>query len=332
MNITSQRSLMQRHGSASVGAGIIALALAAVVPAAQAVLPYSANLINAYQLNEQTSGQLNNSVDESFLDTAPNGTPQNHDDFNDGASDGPAWVSGAPMTTSFHPGYVGDGRGLQFTRSDVDQTRFEPWMNVAQGNYTDGGSFTVMVRMKPTQLTDDTNYYLLGNSSNYIRLAGLGGSTTARIDVRLREGAGGGEDDWLLDSFGNGNGGGAPGPSFTAGLNAWQNVFLIYNQDSTLTIALDDGTTFNSLTSSAPPASFDSSANGFSDSAAHWFMGNINSGTDTFDGIIESVYIWDRALTLAEANDINLTVPEPSTVLLMLVGGSIAWKARRKAS
>ena len=287
--------------------------------------PLDPGIISLYKLDEATSGQLNNSVDQSFADTAPTGTPQPHDDLDDGTSDGPAWGGGS----AFEVGGVdvGTGGGLIFTRSDSDNTRIEGWMSVSQGNYDNGDSFTIMIRLHPTETTDNTDYYVFANgSSEYIRYQGGSGDQQARVDVRLRDGGGaGGETYWDFTTHGDGEAG---SPFYMA--NAlWQNLFLIYDADTSLTIAVDDGTSFLYLTDTTVPADFSTLSDGFSDAGRHWAIGAPFYGAapiaNTFDGRIESIVIWDKALTTAEADAIDVVnAPLPGSLLLIL-GGLCGW-------
>lgn len=325
--INSTQSGMHLAGGRRVAMIAVCAAIVSLGATVEAALNTSdVDIINLYLFNEQTSGQLaNNPNPNQFLDTAPTGTAQNHDNFDDNPSDGPAYATGSLFDISGTP--VGTGTGLIFTRSDNDRTRFEGWMSTSQGNYVNGGSFTVMIRLYATELTDDIDYNLLGRSSHFLKLQGVSGGGTSRIDVGLRDGGVGGnslEDFWTHNSFGG------SGDTIFLNTNTWYNLFLIYNANTSLTIALDDGTTFKQATSTTVPTGFDSLVEGFSDAAFHWHVGSLNTTPGSeFDGRIESIAIWDRALPLAYADGIGFaTVPEPSAALL--IGTSALLMLRRK--
>jgi hypothetical protein len=271
------------------------------------------SIINLYQLNEQTSGALTNSIPGSFVDSAVTGTPQNHDDA---AWPAPVWGSGSDFAG------IGDGIGLTFSRSNGQLTRAKSWMNVNQGNYSNGKSFTIMTRLYASSLVDGASYGLLGSTSNYINIDGISGNR-GKFVTRIREGAGGGETSWYFDSF-SGTGGGVSGNSWLSiNQGTWYNVFLIYDADAGVTIATDDGTTFNWIKTANVPADFSTLANGFSDPDRHTIIGN-NVGAVTytgFDGRMESIAMWDKALTNTEADAIGfVTVPEPITMVLLGAG------------
>jgi hypothetical protein len=278
------------------------------------------SLINLYQFNEATSGDLTNGTPGSFLDTAPTGTPQNHDDL---SASPPTWTSGLP---------VGDGIGLTFNRSEVDYTRFAAWMNTPQGNYANGKSFSVMVRLNAASFADNNTYDVIGIGSHHISLAGSGEANTAVVGVNVRDQ----DTHFTLDSNGTTTGSSSSGTAFKLHTNTWSNLFLIYNANSSLTVALDDGTNFYSQTATGVPSGFDTLTEGFDNATVPWFVGSLGSGVNTFDGTIESIAIWDKALTPAEADAINLTttsgVPEPAATSVLLLGAAAAALRRRRRS
>jgi len=271
------------------------------------------SIINLYRLNEQTSGQLDNSVDGSFLDTAPTGTPQNHADFIDDPSDGPAWTTGAAYSSG--SGTVGDGTGLSFTRADKDRTRVNGWMSTPQGNYSDGKSFSLMVRVKPGALADNQNYDLVHNGTQHgISLQGSGNPNTAGVTVSLRDQ----NTFWTFNGYGNSDpnypgseGQNSAGASFFVTSGQWSNLFLIYEANanpnlSRLTVAMDDGTGLKAQTSMGAPGGFDTIAEGFDNPGSPWFIGSNGGDTNTYDGLVESIVVWDKALTNEEAGAIGL--------------------------
>jgi len=307
-----------------------AIALATPSVASAALVLSDPSIINLYRLNEQTSGQLENSVLGSYVDTAPTGTAQNHDDFFDGSSDGPAWTSGAAYNSV--SGTVGDGTGLAFTRSDNDRTRSSPWMNTAQGNYSNGKSYSLMIRVKAGELLDNTSYPLIGMGSHGITLNGVSGGGQAAVSIRVRDGSGGvNETYWSFDSLGTGDPN-SSGPAFKLQSGTWANLFLIYDANARLTVAMDDGTNFYAQTSVVPPAGFDTLGTGFSDHDRHWILGsNTTAEGGGYDGLVESVVYWDKALTNAEASAIGLTnqvIPEPMLGSLLATGALLL---RRRA-
>jgi len=303
----------------TVSKSMVLVAVLAVVSQADLVVTDS-SIISFYRLDEATTGNLDNSVKGSFSDSAPTGTAQDHDDFNDGTSDGPAW-----STMS-----VGTGSGLVFDKADNDRTRAAGWMNVAQGNYSEGKSFTIMARVYATEAIDNAVYALYVNGyTSGLRLKGTSVGTLT-VDASLRDGAanGGTETYWNVTS-------GAASPDvWWIDKDKWHNVFLIYEANTGLTVAADDGTTFMSYTDTSVPAGFDTLSHGFSDSSRHWFMGtndlNRTDGYSVYDGRMESVVLWDKALSLSEADAINLTnIPEPATIAFLGIG-AMALIRRRK--
>lgn len=297
-----------------------AAAIGAVTQVSSAALnPSDPSIINLYRLNEQApGGPFNNAVSGQFLDTAVTGTPQNHED-----------VASAPSPTWVSTGAVGDGVGLSFSRAASQHTRFEPWMHLTQGNYSPGDSFTVMVRLNAAALADNTTYDLLGTGSNQIRLEGSGSApNSAAVRVQLRDP----DTFWFVDSFGNTSAGSSSsGASFVVTAGTWANVFLIYEAGASLKVAMDNGTSFAAQTTTGVPATFDPIAQGFDNaSSARWFVGSTGSPTTTsYDGVIESIVIWDKALTNAEADAIDFTtVPEPAAVSLLGLG-ALALRRRK---
>lgn len=295
---------------------LLAAVLGIAGPASAALDPGDPSIINLYRFDEQTSGQLDNSQTSppAFTDTAPTGTAQNHDSF---GSAGPDFGSGTLFEQDSIT--VGTGTGLIFDRSNGEHTRFEPWMNVAQGNYTSGDSYTVMVRMRIENLTDGTAYHLLGNGAHGVSLEGVStGGATIQASVR----------------------GGSGGPVWTAnsGVEAmfapngdWVNLFMIYDQNNSITIAVDDGSSMTSYVDNNVPGTFDTSS-GFEDDAVHWGVGarDVGIASNPFDGRIESIVFWDKAMTLQEAEAIGLTnVPEPATLGLMGLGSLLMLRRYR---
>jgi len=266
--------------------------------------PLDPGIISFYRFDEATSGNLDNSVKGSFSDSALTGTAQNHDDFDDGASDGPSWAGGS----AFEPNSVrvGTGTGLIFEKDDNDRTRAEGWMNTNQGDYSEGGSFTIMARIYGTEAIDNTLYAVYANGyTSGLRLEGTSVGTLV-VKASVRDG-GPTEAYWNVSS-------GAAQPSvWWIDPNRWHNVFMIYEANTSLTVAADDGVTFQSFTDTTVPAGFDSLAEGFSDSSRHWMFGtndlNRTDGYSVFDGRLECLVIWDRALTLEQADAIDLETP-----------------------
>ncbi|MHB9071210.1 MAG: hypothetical protein ACYC54_12690 [Sedimentisphaerales bacterium] len=261
----------------------------------------NSHIINLYLLNEGVSGEpLNNLAPNSFFDSAITGTPQNHDDASSWPA--PVWGSGSDFAG------IGDSNGLTFSRDEGQLTRFRPWMNVNQGDYVNGQSFTIMVRMYASSLIDGNFYGLIGSSSNNIDIQGISGNRGA-IWTRVREGVGGGETSWYFDSY-TGTGGGVTGNGWLyINPSTWYNLFFIYEADAAVTIAIDDGTTFGWIKTTEVPADFSTVTNGYSDADRHFELGNNGAGVDLqgLDGRIESVVIWDKALTITEAGEIGLT-------------------------
>lgn len=271
------------------------------------------SIINLYRFDEKTSGQLNNNDDPAFTDTAPTGTAQNHVPF---GSPGPDYGSGA----AFQQGAVtvGTGTGLIFDRSNGEHTRFASPIDTSQGNYTNGDSYTVMVRLRVENLGDGTPYDVLGNNAHGISLEGVsfGGGT---VQARVRGGSGG--PVWTANS--------GFGPVFVPN-GAWVNLFVIYEQNTSITIAVDNGSSFETYVDANVPGGFDSST-GFEDSANTWQVGarTAGVGTNSLDGRIESIVFWDKALSTTEADAIDLAnVPEPATLGLMGLGAVLMLRRR----
>lgn len=301
------------------------------------------SIILLHQFNEQTSGNIDNLQvsPDPFVDTAVTGTAQNHEDFGDGDSDGPAWGGGAAFTSGASA--VGTGTGLIFDAGDNDHTRYSNWLATSQGNYSNGQSFTLMMRIN-TDLPDNTTRGLnaFGSTSNYLELQGGGSGVILR--TRLREGVGGGETSFYYSSVGTGgidNGSFVGGPDTAAGggfvldRDEWNNVFLIYEADTSITLAIDDGTTFSYITTNAiNDPGFDTTTNGFADAGINGVLASLFVSADnpsTLGTLIESQVVWDRALSISEADAIGLSnVPEPATFGLLAVG-SLCLIRRRAA-
>jgi len=264
------------------------------------------DIINLYLFNEQTSGQLDNNpipFEPAFYDTAPTGTAQDHDQFNDFPSDGPTWATGTDFEVDGVA--VGTGTGLVFDASDLDRTRALGWMNVSQGDYADGNDFTIMVRAYLTEALDGTFYGLYCNGgTEQLKLQGSSSGVKANVIGKVRDGV---PDEYFWEVNSDLDTG------FGIDKDKWYNIFLIYVANTSLTVAADDGESFLFRTSTDVPAGFDSSRDGFSDSDRHWSIGtDWLTGPGWFDGRIESVVVWDRALTEAEADAIdfrNVEIP-----------------------
>ncbi|MHB9071211.1 MAG: hypothetical protein ACYC54_12695 [Sedimentisphaerales bacterium] len=279
---------------------VIILAVIGTADVSCAAFPQDTHIINLYLFNEgnSESGSLNNADSNSFIDSALTGTMQNHENASWPA---PVWGSGSNFAG------VGTGTGLIFNRIAGQLARAKPWMNVDQGDYANGLSYTVMLRIYATSLSDGVSYGLLGTTSNYININGVSGNR-GKIMVKIREGTDGGETSWYFDSY-VATGGSVSGTGFlTINQNTWYNLFVIYNADNSITIATDNGTAFTWIKTSNVPADFSTLANGFSDTDRHTIIGSNVGAVDYggFDGRIESIAIWDKALTTIEADNINL--------------------------
>jgi len=323
---------VKMHNKASFSL-LAAIAIAAPVTASAALVLTDPSIINLYKLNEQTSGSLTNGIPNSFLDSAPTGSPQNHDDL---SANAPTWGNGVAYEQSAVA--IGDGIGLGFNRANTEYTRFKGWMSTPQGSYSDGKSFSMMVRMKPGALIDNAVYDVIGTGSHGVTLVGNGTPGTASVNFRLRDQ----NNFWTLNGSGGSadlasTGGASTGANFIVNTDVWANVFLIYEANvnpalSRLTVAMDDGT-FNAQTSIGAPAGFNTVAEGFDNPGNAWFVGSIGSPANNYNGLIESIVFWDRALTNSEASAIGLTnaeVPEPALGSLLLFAGATVMRRRSR--
>lgn len=258
----------------------------------------SAGTINYFEFNEGVIGTNLDNTDAThtlITDTAPLGSPQFHDNFDDGDSNGPGWVS---------TGAIGDGVGLEFSRADGagDRTRISQWLNLSQGDYIEGGSFTIMARVKASEAVDGRKYTIFG-LEGYETLT-LEGTSTGQLLVKglVRDGTAnaGSEIRWNASSGDNSN-----NELFFIDTDTWYNVFLIYNANTSLTVAADDGVNFVSNTNSTVPAGFDSLTHLFADSARHWIIGSSVTTSGEFEGIIELIRVYDEAISLAKADAVG---------------------------
>jgi len=277
-------------------------------------------IIVLFLLNEQTSGALDNSTSSQFFDTALTGTAQDH---TKNTFVNPEW-----STNGFTAGAqtVGTGTGVAFNRAKNSRTRFAAWMNVSQGDYSDGKDFTVMVRARFTNTAFSAGGYYGAfgfHSQNLSVLGSVSGKGVLRATVR---------DDPTDTEFywhcrSDDTGGGFDGTTFEIETNTWYNLFYMYEQNARLTIAADDGALFAWVSSVNIPTNaagdvFDTSVR-FSDSTGPFPIGTSHWGPTvnwSWDGLIECVAIWDRVLTLAEANRIdflNGQMPPEGTMLLL---------------
>jgi hypothetical protein len=64
-----------------------------------------------------------------------------------------------------------------------------------------------------------------------------------------------------------------------------------------------------------------------------WFIGQAGNGEGFFNGYMDEVRIYDRALTATDVTELyNATIPEPGTLAVLTVGGLFALaRKRRKA-
>lgn len=263
------------------------------------------DIINLYVFDEQSSGQLENTPDPVFFDTAITGTAQDHSIFNDFPSDGPAWTSGLP---------VGNGNGLTFDKADNDRTRVEGWLHLTQGDYSEGQSFTIMARVKPTEAVDGSQYIIYG--LNGYETLYMEGTSTGKLQLKalLRDGAanGGSETRWWVSS------------DIFLDPNKWYNIFLVYNANTSVVLAADDQSSFLSYNDTAVPAGFDSLTHKFADSTRTWVIGSRSESTPSgvFAGVMDMIAVWDRALSPQEAEALNLQNTElPYDCASAIAGG-----------
>jgi hypothetical protein len=289
----------------TIAAGILGVAAVATMPmvANAALDPSDTSIISLYHFNDQVGATpFNNSVKPQFIDTAVTGTPQNHDDL--GAAS-PTWIN--------TPG-IGDGKGIDLDKANTQFTRFTSFMNTSQGNYSDGKSFTAMVRLNLGDTVDNQVQDIIGIGSHGISLQGNSTPGTASVNIRVRDQ----NTFWTLDNSGTTNGAGSTGSSFVMNSGVWTNLFLIYNANTSLTLAFDNGTTFAAQTANGAPSGFDTLTELFDNAGVPWYVGSTGAGVNTLDGQIETIAIWDKALSLSEADAIGLTnVPEPASLGLL---------------
>jgi hypothetical protein len=187
-------------------------------------------------------------------------------------------------------------------------------MNTSQGNYSDGKSFTAMVRLNLGDTVDNQVQDIIGIGSHGISLQGNSTPGTASVNIRVRDQ----NTFWTLDNSGTTNGAGSTGSSFVMNSGVWTNLFLIYNANTSLTLAFDNGTTFAAQTANGAPSGFDTLTELFDNAGVPWYVGSTGAGVNTLDGQIETIAIWDKALSLSEADAIGLTnVPEPASLGLL---------------
>jgi hypothetical protein len=310
--------------------GCAVIAIAGMATVANASLnTKDPHIISLYLFDEQTSGHIINDVNvndanipRAFYDKAVTGTTQNWDPFKEDdvnyPSEGPTWGTGADFQNQGIN--IGTGTGLIFHNAQHDRTRVQHWLDVSQGAYANGGSFTIMVRAYPTAAVDGNNYPLFSSRTHHLLFQGTSRGVL-NIWGMLRCGSGT-RPVWYFSSDAANYFGVLP--------NKWSNIFLIYSFNSSLTLAADDGREFLHLTSTPldanlplsyqKPAGWDSTFNpadpntGFADSSGPWEIGYSPqyevppdiTNPDFFDGRIECIAVWDKALTLAEADAINL--------------------------
>ena len=306
-----------KAGTSEIAAGLLSVAAIATIPmvASAALNINDPSIINLYHFNDQVGANpFNNGVPGQFVDTAITGTPQNHDDL---SAASPTWVN--------TPG-IGDGKGIDLDRASTQYTRFSPWMNTSQGSYSNGKSFSVMVRLNAGALVDNAVYDVIGIGSHKISLQGNSTPNTAGVNIQVRDQ----NTFWTLNNSGTTNGSGSSGASFVLNGGEWINLFMIYNANTSLTLAYDNGTTFAAQTATGAPAGFDTLGELFDNAGVHWFVGSTGAGVNTFDGQIETIAIWDKALTTAEADAIGLTnVPEPAGVGVLGLAALAATRRRK---
>ena len=186
---------------------------------------------------------------------------------------------------------------------------------------------------------DGVNGHISVNDSNALRLSGTDYSISLWFNEEVRSSSlngallvkrgAGSENGWFLSVRGETScswcssegtswyqlsGGGNPSADSSSvfTLNTWHQLAVTYTAASGELSVYVDG---------SPDSTYSSFPNPSASAASNLFIGADSAGQPYFfDGSIDDIYLYDRALSPAEVSTLYSVVPEPSTALLLGLG------------
>lgn len=216
------------------------------------------------------------------------------------------------------------GNALNVAKNDTSSTAGSGWFNVSSLNSTAlGGNFSISAWFMLAPDADNT-----GTSGDILRDYVFEGGNNFDASFGTNAAAGSTFVSWV------GEGASASTSSLTTG--EWHNVVHTFTQNGSnteLRVFIDGSQVGTTIT--APTANMNLSSLNF---------GAARNGIRVFDGMLDEIVVWDRALTAEEINNANmgpdadsvyqrgrsgLAVPEPSSALIGGIGLLALLRRRR---
>lgn len=235
---------------------------------------------------------------------------------------GNAAYAGAEAGSTTNRSDLHVGNALNVAKNDASATAGSGWFNVSTLNTTAlGTNFSLSAWFFLSPDADNAG------SADVLRDYVFEGGTNFDVSFGTSNAAGSAYASWVGEA--------ASTTSATLTTGEWHNVVHVFSQNGTntnLTVYIDGaqvGTTISAATSSMNLASLN--------------IGAARNGIRVFDGMLDEVAVWNRALTLEEINNANtgeladsiyqrgfagLPVPEPSSVLLGSLGMILLFRRR----
>ena len=239
----------------------------------------------------------------------PDSSPSNNDAINGTSSQQGTYVLGA---INGHP-------AVQFSDDNHQHIGNDDWIGVSRQTFTNGLTYVaVFSTLNTTTLKTypmNAGNTLIGDNHGAVR-NGFG-VTGGKLEMNIY--------DEQAGNFSYQSSGSVADGELHVGM-----VTLAPSGASNLQLFLD-----NNLEASATRSNL-MHLIGFNRISGGWGDGG-STTRDTFDGLIGEILVYDRVLSSTERNQVynyllaEFVVPEPSTTLLLGVGGWVLWRRRRNA-
>ena len=265
------------------------IALGAVVPLATAKADLSNNLLAYYNFESADTAGLANQVGGGVTHNGRYGSGTTYDvipAFGSGAGfAGNAAFPGAEETATTDRSTMLVGKALNIAKSDASTTAGSGWFNVPSLNAsTLGGAFTISAWFYLAPDDDNT-----GTTADILRDYVFEGAENFDVSFGSTDANGSSFISWLGE-----------GSSVGAGLLAtgqWHHVAHVFTQtgaNTVLAVYIDGVKTGNNLTTATSNLNF---------TALNF--GAARNGTRVFDGMLDEVAVWGRALTANEVTELH---------------------------